>query len=545
MNNPLSAANAGNLRQKSTLEQFLARHQQWVIGLVVMPVSFVTSQLQRAGKCWQRWRNGADRLDGAQVHRAKVQRVMADVQRWAALPAANRPPIRTDRSGADSHSVRTTDKSGAWRVRMHDFNQILGVDLVRGTVTIEPFVTVGELTSYLLKHDRMLEATLEMEDATLGGLALSQGMTTHSHRCGLVHDTVVRYEFVTGNGDCLEATEQENTDVYNAAGFSHGTLGFLTALELKIVPASRQLLVSYTQCFSIEELQTHYLNAIDNTDAFFLEAMVFSSEHAVLVRGDLLTPALQRQALSRGVQTNYQGRWYKPWFFRHAQHVSNGHQEFMPMRDYLMRHDRSMCMTMLYVFPAANHPLMRWLLGWMLPPKVTFLKALRPPEAREDAAREQIYQDLAFPAQELQSMIEYVDQHFGIYPLLVYPCKVRDRGGFIHVADAKQSTQNTNVREQMYLNLGIYGVPRPVQQGQSEYNVITETRALLAKVRALGGFQHSYCDVFQTREEFYSMFDARLAQSVRQRLGSDQWLDVYDKIKPEIPWEAWSVPPTR
>lgn len=215
------------------------------------------------------------------------------------------------------------------------------------------------------------------------------------------------------------------------------------------------------------------------------------------------------------------------------------------MRDYLMRHDRSMCMTMLYVFPAANHPLMRWLLGWMLPPKVTFLKALRPPEAREDAAREQIYQDLAFPAQELQSMIEYVDQHFGIFPLLVYPCKVRDRGGFIQVADAEQSTQNANVREQMYLNLGIYGVPRPVQQGQSDYNVITETRALLAKVRALGGFQHSYCDVFQTREEFYSMFDARLAQSVRQRLGSDQWLDVYDKIKPEIPWEAWSVPPTR
>lgn len=214
------------------------------------------------------------------------------------------------------------------------------------------------------------------------------------------------------------------------------------------------------------------------------------------------------------------------------------------MRDYLMRHDRSMCMTMLYVFPAANHPLMRWLLGWMLPPKVTFLKALRPPQARADAAREQIYQDLAFPLPHLTGMVEYVDAHMGVFPLLVYPCKVVDRGGFFRVPDKSAPVSATGVREQMFLNLGIYGVPRRVQQGDRHFNMISETRALLAKVRALGGFQHSYCDVFQTREEFYSMFDATRAQAVRQRLGSDQWMDVYDKIKPEIPWQDWSAPAT-
>lgn len=536
----LNGAAVGNVRDKSAVERFLARHQQWVIGLVVMPVSYLNTQYHRARKWWQRLRTDRQ-LNPLHEHRNKVQRLMSDVRRWAELPQANRPPIRTDRSGTDSHSVRMADKSGAFRVRMHDFNRILGIDLDKGTVTVEPFVTVGELTSWLLKHDRMLEATLEMEDATLGGLALSQGMTTHSHRCGLVHDTVVRFEFVTGHGDCIQATAQENSDVYRAAGFSHGTLGFLTALELKIVPASRELLLTYTHCYSMDALQEAYCQAIDDTDAFFLEAMVFSRHHGVLVRGDLLTPALQRQAQARGVQLNRQGRWHKPWFFCHARQVPDGHQEFMPMRDYLMRHDRSLCMTMLYVFPAANHPLMRWLLGWMLPPKVTFLKALRPPQAREDAAREQIYQDVAFPRQHLVEMVDFVDRHFGIFPLLLYPCKVIDRGGFIRVPEG--TPNGSGSCEQMYLNLGIYGVPRSVRQGDMRYNVISEARTLLAKVRSLGGFQHSYCDVFQTREEFYTMFDPALARNVRQQLGSEQWLEVYDKVKPEIPWEAWSAPP--
>lgn len=531
-----------NNREKSALEQFLARHQQWVIGLVVMPVSFLNHLYHRCIKAIGRWKMARQPVDVQAQHREKVQRVTAEVKRWAALPEANRPPIRTDRSGAASHSVRSSDKSGAHQVRMHDFNRILGIDLARGTVTVEPFVTVGELTTYLLQHDRMLEATLEMEDATLGGLALSQGMTTHSHRCGLVHDTVVRYEFVTGRGDCIEATATENADVFHAAGFSHGTLGFLTALELKIVPASRELLVSYSRCHSIDQLYRQYRHAIEHTDAFFLEAIIYSQTHAVLIRGDLLTDASRREAEARGVQINRQGRWYKPWFFRHAEQVRDGQQEFMPMRDYLMRHDRSLCMTMLYVFPVGNHPLMRWLLGWMLPPKVTFLKALRPPEAREDAAREQIYQDLAFPIEHLTELVEYVDARLGIYPLLLYPCQVFDRGGFIRHPGAHGQPAAAEPRTRYYLNLGIYGIPRAIRDGDPHFNVIGETRALLEKLRGLGGFQHSYCDVFQTREEFYRMFDDMLAQSVRERLGSQPLVNVYDKVKPEIPWESWSSP---
>jgi hypothetical protein len=211
--------------------------QPLIVGFVVVPVGYVVSIIESLWHWPERRRRAAIAGSDGQhmedsAHEKRVKRVAADVKAWAAKEP--RPPIRTDRSGKSSYSVRITDKHGAHLVDLHDFNHILRLDAAAGLVTVEPFVTVGELTSFLLDNNLMLEATLEMEDATMGGLALSQGMTTHSHACGLVHDTVQEYEFVTGKGEVIKATETENEDVFRAAGFSHGTLGFLTSLTLRV-----------------------------------------------------------------------------------------------------------------------------------------------------------------------------------------------------------------------------------------------------------------------------------------------------------------------
>ena len=76
----------------------------------------------------------------------------------------------------------------------------LGVARTRGTVRVEPFVTVGYATRFLLARGHMLAVTLEIEDATLGGLAMAVGMTTHSHKVGLLFETVVAYEVIIADG---------------------------------------------------------------------------------------------------------------------------------------------------------------------------------------------------------------------------------------------------------------------------------------------------------------------------------------------------------
>jgi FAD/FMN-containing dehydrogenase len=54
---------------------------------------------------------------------------------------------------------------------------------------------------------------------------------------GLYQETVHAYEVVLGDGSLVHARrDNEYSDLYHCLPWSHGTLGFLVALEVKIIP---------------------------------------------------------------------------------------------------------------------------------------------------------------------------------------------------------------------------------------------------------------------------------------------------------------------
>ena len=65
---------------------------------------------------------------------------------------------------------------------------ILQLNEEKMTVTVEPMVRVGDITRYLIPRGYTLAVTLEIADATLGGLALGVGMTTHSHKVRILQE---------------------------------------------------------------------------------------------------------------------------------------------------------------------------------------------------------------------------------------------------------------------------------------------------------------------------------------------------------------------
>ena len=426
-------------------------------------------------------------------------------------------------------------------------------------VHLEPGATVGEVSTFLLAQTPplQLEACLEMEDATLGGLAMAQGMTTHSHVCGLVSETVTEYEVVTGAGDRVVATAaNEHAKLFRALPMSHGSLGLLVSLKLRVVPAKKFVRLTYRPLASAEALHAEYTKvlaaaaSVDVTSAeasadlpFFVEAIAFSPERAVLMTGQLADKALP------GEPVNHISRWYKPWYYKHVESFlpspggdgggGGGGEpvtECIPIRDYLMRHDRSMCMTMGTIIPYGNNPVFRFLLGWLLPPQMSFLKASHTEDTREASVRKQCYQDVCFPAGKLPEVRALSDRLFNIYPLLVYPCKVRARGGLLRVGGGR-----ADGAAQMNLNLGIYGVPPELAEGAFPlFPMVTRVRELEAWLRANGGFQHTYCDSFQTEGEFEAMFDHGLYREMRGAYGAEgRFPSVFAKTRPEVDFQAW------
>lgn len=99
-------------------------------------------------------------------------------------------------------------------------------------------------------------------------------------------------------------------------------------------------------------------------------------------------------------------RWYKPWFYKHVEgFLAKGKDyEYIPLEDYLLRHNKSIFWVVETMIPFGNNPIFRFFLGWLLPPKIAFLKFTTTPGVRAMTFTKQVsleyrYLNLCFLAE--------------------------------------------------------------------------------------------------------------------------------------------------
>lgn len=366
---------------------------------------------------------------------------------------------------------------------------------------------------------------------------MGTGMSTHSHKAGLYHETITGYEVVLADGELVTATaNNRHADLYKALPWSHGSLGFLVALTLRIVKVKPYIKMKYTPvtgqksyCDIIRDLSgANSANPAVHPD--YIEGTIFSKDSAVIMTGDYSDYEPQ-------IPVNHCSRWYKPWFYKHVESfLAKGESvELIPLRDYLLRHNRAIFWVVEDMLSFGNDPIFRTLFGWLLPPKPAFLKFTTTPGVRAYTFTKQVFQDIVLPITELETQIEVASVLFEKFPLLVYPCKIIDHGpssGQLKHPDKKYLVPGTNYA--MYNDLGVYGVPGKVKEKKS-YNPVTAMREMEKFTREVGGFSFLYADIFMTREEFEAMFDLTLYEEVRKKYKAEgAFPHLYDKVKPEL-----------
>ena len=365
---------------------------------------------------------------------------------------------------------------------------VLELDEERMTVRVEPMVTVGDITRYLVPRGYTLAVTLEIADATLGGLAFGVGMTTYSHKVGLYQETIEEYEVVLGDGSLVRATrDNQHSDLYHCLAWSHGSLAFLVGLTLKIVPVKPYIHMRYIPvrgqkryCDKIRELS----GALDKDAQVpdYVEATVYNKEEAVIMVGNFADVETPEQR----AKVNNVTRWYKPWFYKHVEtFLETGEgEEYIPLREYLLRHDKAIFWVLESMIPFGNHPLFLFFLGWMLPPKPAFMKLTTTPTVRAMTFTKQVFQDIVLPINRLEDQINISHQLFDTYPVLVYPCRIYDHGK--HVGQLRPPRQDQMVpgaNYGMFNDLGVYGVPRLVRE-RKPWDAVTAMRKMESFTRS-------------------------------------------------------------
>jgi len=406
-----------------------------------------------------------------------------------------------------------------------DLIDILEIDPIKQTCVVEPLANMGQITAQLIPLGWTLAITPELDDLTVGGLLMGFGVESSSHKYGLFQDICVSYEIVLSDGSVVTASATENPDLYYALPWSHGTLGFITAAEIKIVPAKKYVELTYNP-FHKKEDMIKFVEELTNSPKSrqeapceYIEGLAYGNDVYVIMTGKL------SDGRSENVPINAIGWWWKPWFYVHVRSfLKRGKAtELIPLRDYYHRHTRSIFWEMEFLVPFGNHPVFRFLMGWMLPPQVPLLKLTQTPTLEKLFRENFMFQDMLVPMEDLSQTLSFFNDNYDIYPLWMCPHKVFNTEpyqGFL-----KPSKKIPVGDYQMFIDIGAYAAPKKA------FNHMVDMPRAEKFVRDHHGYQALYAHTYMTYEEFREMFDHTLYDEMRRKYNCENaFPEVYDKV---------------
>ncbi|QSA98172.1 FAD-binding protein [Methylococcus sp. EFPC2] len=497
-------------------EYILTHHRGLFATIVLLPVSAVYDAY-RTVRRQLAWRFGR----APSQHARRVAKVVRQIKDWQ--DQGCREKLCTARSGWKSMSELVPKyKLTHHRIALGMYD-ILELDEQRGTIRVEPQVSMGQLSRSLIPQGWILPVVPELDDLTVGGLIMGFGVETSSHKYGLIQHICESFEIVTAEGKLLRCSKTENAELYYLIPWSHGTLGFLVAAELKIIPARQYVRLHYQPVYTLAEMVDVFEKSCREPGQYdFVEGLVYSQDTAVILRGTLID-----EPASDG-PINALGRWFKPWFYRHAASYLRERRsgiEYLPLRDYLHRHTRSYFWAMEEIIPFGNHPLYRALLGWALPPSIALLKYTETETTRRLRERLHVVQDMLMPIRHLKKSLQYFAEHYAIYPLWLSPMAVYDNErqlGFIH-----PYRDEDGAVDELFVDIGVYGVPR-----KADFDNRAALPLLEKFVIENHGYQALYAQTTLSREDFRTMFDHKDYDRLREQLPycRQAYDEVYDKV---------------
>jgi len=180
------------------------------------------------GTTWRNWSGLA---------RAEPTRVVepADAEAVAAEVRAARAAGSTVKMVGSGHSFTAIGAPSATMLRPGRLAGVLDVDRTAMTVTAGTGTVLKDLNLALEREGLSLHNMGDIAEQTLAG-AISTGTHGSGGRAASLAAQVVGLELVTGTGELLRATAQDNPDVLEMARVGLGALGVLTTVTFRVEP---------------------------------------------------------------------------------------------------------------------------------------------------------------------------------------------------------------------------------------------------------------------------------------------------------------------
>ncbi|KAF2746268.1 24-dehydrocholesterol reductase-like protein precursor [Sporormia fimetaria CBS 119925] len=411
-----------------------------------------------------------------------------------------------------TNSTRPYNKENV--VNISKLRHVLKVDTEKKVAHVEPNVPMDRLVEATLPHGLVPPVVMEFPGITAGGGYAGTAGESSSFKYGFFDRNVKSIGMVLADGSVVTASEEKNADLFRGAAGAVGTLGITTVLELKLIDAKKFVKATYhptrSTADAIKEVRAQ--TKVQHND--YVDGILFSQSHGAIVTGELT------DNIPADVKPQTFSHPWDPWFYMHVEEktraASGPVTEYIPLAEYMFRYDRGGFWVGKSAFDYMRFPFTAWT-RWWLDDFLHTRMLYRALHASGQTSR-YVVQDMALPYPTAKKFIDYTDKTFNIWPLWLCPLKQSPQ------PTMHPHTKGEYTSDQM-LNIGLWGFG---PKNKDEF--LTKNRDLEKKLKEFGGMKWLYAQTYYTKDEFWSQFDKKWYDGLREKYNATTLPDVHDKV---------------
>lgn len=432
----------------------------------------------------------ADALERA--HAAKIARVIAQLR---AHPRGH--PVSLRKRAVRHQVPKRDDKSRTdAKIDLSDLDAVLAIDRDAMTCTAEPGVTFEALVAATLPLGLAPVVVPELSTITVGGAVAGCSIESMSFVYGGFHDSCFEYEVITSDGRVLTCTPtNEHRFVFQMIHGSFGTLGILSKLGFRLVPAKPYVHVTYERYGTIAEYKNAIMRRFVARDVDFMDGVIHSPSLYVLSLG---------RFVDRAPYTNRYD-WTKVYYESTAERA----EDYLRTRDYFFRYDNGV------TNPNVKSRVGRFFFGKVLH-STRLLRLAEKLHPILSADRPTVTVDLFVPFSRVEAFLAWYREAIGHFPLWVVPYRLAHRYEWV----APKVFEG--IDDELYVDLAIYGMKQPA--GRNVYKEIEDALPRFDAIKTL--ISHNYYDA----ATFWSIFNEPAHRAAKAIVDpNDVFRDLYAK----------------
>lgn len=428
--------------------------------------------------------------------------------------------FRKNLNGNGTFSLKKTT-SNLFRSRLNKskkidvkrLNKVLSIDPVHRVAEIEAMTTFEDIVNETLKYKLLPPVVPELKTITVGGALVGLGIESSSFRYGLVHETLLEIEVLTGDGRVLICRpDNEHSDLFLAFPNSYGTLGIALRVKMKLIPAMPYIRLTNERFKNVDAFfaKMHELcakNRSQETDSY-IDGVIFSPNEQYIIKGEFTDEA--------PYVSNYK------YLNIYYQSIRQKEENYLTTLDYIWRWDPDWFWCSKHF--GMQNPLLRFLFGkFMLHSKMywkikhlTFANPLFKAILKLfEKPNESVIQDILIPIQNASKFYDFINQLIAIKPVWICP---------YYVYKTQEYTFCQFDPSQFYVDFGFWDMI-PSTHPKGYFNSLIEEKA-----EELKGYKSLYSESYYTEEKFWQIHSKQAFSRLKNKYDPKKaFKDLYEK----------------